>query len=58
MNELIYSTLLALVREMREAQNNYFKTGSKDDLVTAKYLEKKVDSFIRSYESKESKDES
>lgn len=48
MNELIASTLLVLVKEMREAQNNYFKSRSKDDLVSAKYLENKVDSFINS----------
>ncbi|MBL8008759.1 MAG: hypothetical protein JNJ56_14655 [Ignavibacteria bacterium] len=53
MNELIASTLLVLVKEMREAQNNYFKTRSKDDLVSAKYLENKVDSFIRSVTGKQ-----
>lgn len=48
MNELIASTLLVLVKEMREAQTNYFKTRSKENLLSAKYLENKVDSFINS----------
>ena len=53
MNELIASTLLVLVKEMREAQTNYFKTRSKENLLSAKYLENKVDSFIRSVTGKQ-----
>lgn len=58
MNELIMTTLYNLVKSMREKQVEYFKTRDKQALLEAKYLEQKVDSFIRSYESKESKDES
>lgn len=53
MNELMFSTLLVLVKEMREAQIEYFRTRDKDVLMRAKRMDNKVDSFIRSIDKKE-----
>lgn len=53
MNELITSTLIELVTEMREAQVEYFRTRDKEVLMRAKRMENKVDSFIRSIDKKE-----
>lgn len=41
MNEFI-----GLVREMRNAQKEYFKTRDKNVLLKSKELERKVDSFL------------
>jgi hypothetical protein len=53
MNELVTSTLIELVTEMREAQVEYFSTRDKEVLMRAKRMENKVDSFIRSIDKKE-----
>ena len=37
---------IELVREMRNAQKEYFKTRDKDVLLKSKELERKVDSFL------------
>ncbi len=41
-----YSEFKKLVKEMREAQISYFRTGDKTILVKSKQLEKKVDAYI------------
>lgn len=53
MNELVTSTLIELVTEMREAQVEYFRTRDKEVLMRAKRMENKVDSFIRSIDRKQ-----
>ena len=53
MNELVTSTLIELVKEMREAQVEYFRTRQKEVLFHAKKMEAKVDSFIRSIDKKQ-----
>jgi len=39
---------LDLLKAMRNAQKQYFKTRKKDDLITAKRLETAVDAWIKS----------
>ena len=39
---------IELVREMRNAQKEYFKTRSKDVLNRSKELERKVDNYLQS----------
>ena len=36
----------SLVKEMREAQKEYFRTRSKDSLIKSKSLEKRVDEVL------------
>jgi hypothetical protein len=46
-----YTTMkefIELVREMRNAQKEYFKTRSKDALNRSKELERKVDNYLQS----------
>ena len=46
-----YTTMkefIELVREMRNAQKEYFKTRSKDVLNRSKELERKVDNYLQS----------
>lgn len=47
MNEFI-----ELVRQMREAQKEYFRTRDKQVLQRSKALEKRVDAFIAEYDNK------
>lgn len=41
-----YEELAALVKEMRDTQNRYFKTKDQDILMKSKKLEKQVDDYI------------
>lgn len=42
----------AMVKQMRFAQMKYFRTRSKEDLLTAKSLEKMVDGFLVEWQEK------
>jgi len=42
-----FDNLVYLVRKMRDAQKAYFKTRSRDNLITAKMLEAEVDKVIK-----------
>ena len=41
-----FLTFLVLVKEMRQAQNDYYKERTQSRLIAAKELEKKVDQII------------
>ena len=48
---------ISLVRDMRKAQRDYFKTRSKDNLKKSIALEKQVNAFLNHIESKKGGDD-
>ena len=46
MNSVEFLAFLVLVKELRQAQRDYFKERTQSRLIAAKELEKKVDQFI------------
>jgi hypothetical protein len=47
------TTFMTNVRAMRDAQKRYFKTRDRNDLLTSKDLERKVDTLIADAEKAE-----